>query len=184
MRLRVGVAMAPKGGRTGLVVAEVLERRTSLMKREYSYIVGHVDRITPPTVEEAADRVVALVRNIADEKPCVMVDTTSPQGVALRVALNERMPAGLHKAHAMEGAGIYKDLFSGFLQTYSASRVAFEPGLDYRGELDRSLVFYMGGGVAKHGFEITSEDEALVVALGLALFWPRHGGKARILDYD
>jgi hypothetical protein len=103
------------------------------------------------------------------------VDVSSPQGQALRVALNEQMPKGFHKAHEHSGT---VDLFSGFLQTYSASRVAFEPNLDYRGELDRSLVFYMGGGVSKHGFELSSEDEALVVALGLALFWPRHGEKA------
>lgn len=175
MRLHIGVAMAAKGGRTGLVVAEVTERALGAMRREYYFNIGHVDRVAPQTVEDAAERVLELVTNVAVEKPCVFVDVTSPQGAALRVALNEQMPKGLHKAHEHVGT---VDLFSGFLTTYSAARISFEPGLDYRGDLDRSLVFYMGGGVAKHGFELTSEDEALVVAIGLSIFWPRHGARA------
>ena len=39
-------------------------------------------------------------------------------------------------------------------------------------------MFYLGAGQAKDGFELESEDEAMVRALGLALVWPSHGPEA------
>jgi hypothetical protein len=56
--------------------------------------------------------------------------------------------------------------------------VTFLPGLKFRADLDKALVFYMGGGVSKHGVDLESEDDALVIALGLALTWPKHGASA------
>ena len=177
MRLRVGAAMPVKGGRTALVVAEVREGRDTRGRLNYEFHVGHVERVQPFTVDAARDRVVAIVDALRDQRPCVMVDVGSPQGLALRQQLRTRL-GDLHRPHAYPGTGDRPQLFSTFLQAYSDGRVTFEPGLRQRADLDRALVFYMGGGVLKDGVELPSEDEALVVATGLALYWPMHGGRA------
>lgn len=178
MRMRFGVAMPVKGGRTAIVGVEVREARGAGGRLEHSYVVGHVERVQPFTVEAARDRVAALMTAFADVRPCAMIDVGTPQGMALRQALRGAYPAELHRPHQYPGTGERVALFASFLQAYSTDRVRFAPGLKHRADLDRSLVFYMGGGVKKDGAELSSEDEALVVALGLALFWARHGPAA------
>lgn len=178
MRLRFGVAMPPKGGRTAIVGAEVRERRGAGGKLEHEYLVGSVDRVQPFTVGAARARVEELGHAFLDLRPCVLVDVGSPQGLALRQALREGWPKELHKPHPYLGTGDRVGLFAAFLQAYSTERVKFMPRLPHRAELEKALVLYLGGGVATTGAELSSEDEALVVALGLAMFWPRHGARA------
>lgn len=179
MRLRLGVAMPVKGGRTAIVGTEVRERRDAERRLVHDFTIGQVDRVAPFTVEAARDRITGMVKAVADLHPCVIIDVGSPQGMALRQALLGQWSSELHRPHAYPGTGARPILFSSFLQAYSQGRVHFEPNLAYRSDLDRALVFYMGGGVRQDGVELSSEDEALVVALGLSLFWPKHGPMAR-----
>jgi hypothetical protein len=116
--------------------------------------------------------------------PCVLIDVGSPQGLALHQSMRTGYDRDLHRPHAYPGTGMRADLFSTFLQAYSAGRVSFQPDLPGRSALDRALVFYMGGGVAKSGVELSSEDEALVIALGLSMTWPKHGSEAAPFPVD
>lgn len=178
MRLRFGAMMPTKGGRTALIGVEVREARDPQGRYVHEFIVGHVERVSPGTVEAAAGRLRELAGDFADLRPCVIVDTGNAQGEALRAALRQDWPSELHRPHQYPGTGDRKDLFASFLQAYSTGRVRFRPKLPHRAELDKALVHYLGGGVSTTGVELKSEDEALVVALGLAMFWPRHGAKA------
>jgi len=179
MRIRFGAAMPSKGGRTAVVGVEVRDARDPSGRLVHQFTVGAIERVTPFTVEAARDRVVSMMTSVADTRPCAIVDVGTPQGMALRQALVGAYSRDLHKPHAYLGGTARNFLFSAFLQAYADGRVRFEPGLQYRADLDRALVFYLGGGVRKDGFDLESEDEALVVALGLAMFWPRHGAQAR-----
>lgn len=178
MRLRLGASMAEKGGRSAVVGVEVLRGRDERGRREWLYRVGLVDRVQPGTVEAAAASVREAALRVEDHRPCALVDVGSPQGLALRQLLrNDRenpWPRHLHRPHAYPRDSRHQ-LFAGFLESYADGRVSFLDGLDFRDELDRALVFYLGQGVEKEGFELESEDEALVRALGLALVWPSHG---------
>lgn len=178
MRLRIGACMPPKGGRTALVGVEVREGKLPDGRRGYEFVVGMVDRVQPATVEAARDRVLERLAPVTASRPCVIVDVSSPQGLALRTQLREKMPRDLHRPHAYPRDTAQNLLFSGFLRAYSEGRVRFLEGLDFRGDLDKSLLFYMGRGVSKDGVELEPEDEAMVVALGLGLTWPGHGAKA------
>lgn len=183
MKIHLGAAMPLKGGRPAIAAVEVLERRDSTTGRMLaSYNVGDVERIVPYSVEATRSRVLEMIEPVKEHKPCVFVDVGSPQGLALYKITRTDYPRGLHKPHAFPGVGMRPDLFSTFLQAYSGGRVSFEPGLDHRQALDRALVFYMGGGVEKTGVELSSEDEALVVALGLSMMWPKHGPDARSFE--
>lgn len=185
MKIRIGAAMPLKGGRPALVACEVFESRDPETKRLINvFDVGAVERITPYSVEATQEKLMSMVSGIRELEPCVLVDVGSPQGLALHQATRTGWPRGLHRPHAYPGVGQRPALFSTFLLAYSAGRVRFEPNLDNRQALDRALVFYMGGGVEKTGVELSSEDEALVIALGLALTWPKHGPAARPLPAD
>lgn len=179
-RVRFGLAMAPKGGRSALVGVEVSVAKGPQGRPLHHFEVGLVER-TPATIEGAADRLTALVVASQKMRPCAIIDIGTPQGAALHRVLRGRFPAALHQAHAFPGTGVRAPLFAAFLQAYSDGRITFAPGLPAttRKDLDKALVFYMGGGVRKHGVELSSEEEALVMALGLALQWPRHGPAAR-----
>lgn len=174
MRLRLGVAMAVKGGRTAIIGSEVRESKDGKGRNRYAFTVGSIDRI-PGTVEGTRDRVLAYMDKLEEHKPCVMVDIGSPQGEALLRAMRDGWSPGIHRPHAYEGIGDRKPLFSAFLHAYSNSRVSIPKSLQHRAALDKALVFFMGAGHAKDGLELASEDEALVVALGLSLVWPIHG---------
>jgi hypothetical protein len=181
VKIRLGVAMPLKGGRPAIIAAEVLEARDPTGRLVHGFDVGAVERVTPYSVEAAKARIVAMTTAAKEHLPCVIIDVGSPQGLALHQSMRTGWDRDLHRPHAYPGTGMRGPLFSTFLQAYSAGLVTFQPGLDARSALDRALVFYMGGGVAKSGVELSSEDEALVVALGLAMTWPKHGGAARAL---
>lgn len=167
--------MARKGGRTAIVAVEVKERPD----RSHEFVVGHLQRVHPPTIEAAAGAIASLASAAMTEKPCVIVDVSTAQGIALRMALRDLLPDGIHKAHAYRGADAARaELFASFLRAYSTERVKLLPDLRGRKELINALVFYTGGAKVKDQVELPSEDEALVVALGLGMAWPRHGGKA------
>ena len=171
--------MPEHGGRTAIVAAEVFERRGTGGVLEHSFLVGHVDRVAPGTVEAARDRAAGAMTAVLKEKPCCIVDVSTPQGTALWRSLRGAWPKSAHGPHPYGGPGYTRAvLFASFLQAYASGKVRFRDGLAYRADLDRALVFYMGQGVKKEGVELSSEDEAMVVALGLALYWPRHGAAA------
>lgn len=171
--------MPVKGGRPAVVGVEVLEGRSPDGRLEHRFVVGLVERVEPFSVEACADAVVSMRAGVADQRPCVIVDVGSPQGLALHLALRTRTPASLHRPHAFPGTGARSPLFASFLKAYAEGRVTFEDGLRYRHDLDRALVFYQGSGVKKDGVELDSDEEALVIALGLAITWPSHGPRAR-----
>lgn len=179
MRVRFGVAMAPKGGKTAIVGVEVRERRGPDGRLVHDFEVGALEWISPGTIEAASSRVLELLTLAKDVRPCAIIDVGSPQGLALHQHLRNRQPEGLHRPHAYPGTGSRAPLFGAFLQAYADGRVHFAAGLPNRADLDRALVFYTGGGVSKHGVELKSEEEALVIALGLSITWPRHGAGAR-----
>jgi len=180
--------MPLKGGRPALVAVEVRTgERDARGRSTFTYEIGHIERIQPTSVEGTAERLVALVRAVADQRPCMIIDTGSPQGLALyQTVRGQDLDAALHRPHAYPGTGQRTALFSGFLQGYSAGRIRFAPGLAHRAELDRALVFYTGSAKKSSGtqadVELSSEDEALVVALGLAMTWPRHGADSSTND--
>lgn len=182
MRLRFGVAMPPKGGRTCVIGVEVKEHRDPNTQRlSHEFVVGLVERVTPFTVEAARDRVVDLVGATESARPCVIVDVTTAQGLALQQALRGAYAPALHRPHAHPGTTPKGALFASFLQAYSQGRVTFLPELKYRADLDRALVFYMGGSKSESkqvDIELSSEDEAMVTALCLAMTWPKHGSTA------
>src|SRR5665647_2738788 len=74
VRLRLGVSMAPKGGRTAVIGVEVREKTGKNGRLEHSFHVGLVERVSPPSVGAAAERVAELVAAMAELRPCVLVD--------------------------------------------------------------------------------------------------------------
>jgi hypothetical protein len=179
VKLRIGVAMPLKGGRPAIVATEIKETRDPRGRLLHHFDVGAIERITPYSVEATKARILQMVGNVREHLPCVMIDIGSPQGLALHQSMRAGYDPSLHRPHLYQGTGILRpELFSTFLQGYAAGRISFQPDLPGRSALDRALVFYMGGGVEKSGVELSSEDEALVVALGLAMIWPKHGPKA------
>ena len=178
MRLHLGASMPIKGGRPAVVAVEIFEGRDAKGRTTHQFRVGLVERITPYGIEVARDAVTDFMTAAQQHRPCVIVDTGSPAGLALHQALKTSLPAAVHRPHSYPGVGSRPLLFADFLKAYSEGRVEFAPGLRFRADLDKALVFYQGGGVSKHGVELESEDEALVIALGLAMAWPRHGGRA------
>lgn len=178
-RVRFGVAMAAKGGRSTVVGVEVREARDAQRRLIHHFEVGVIERVQPGTVEACASVVERLMTAAAGVRPCTIIDVGTPQGMALHQTLRGRWSRDLHRAHAYPGTGIRGPLFTSFLQAYSAGRVTFAAGLAHRKDMDKALVFYAGGGVSRHGVDLTSEEEAMVIALGLALTWPKHGPPAR-----
>lgn len=179
-RVHVGAAMPLKGGRPALVAAEVREGRDPQGRAAFEFHVGHVGRVTPYGVEDARAALAELMTRLEPVRPCAIIDVGTPQGLALHQSCRGAWSPSMHRAHAFPGTGPRGPLFASFLQAYSAGRVTFAPDLKHRSDLDRALVFFgTGKGVAAHGVELTSEEEALVLALGLALTWPRHGPPAR-----
>ncbi len=178
MKLRLGVAMPLKGGRPAIVATEIFESRDPNGRLLHHYDVGAIERITPYSVEATKAKLLAMVGVAKEFFPCVMIDIGSPQGMALHQSMRTGYDKTLHRPHLYQGVGMRGELFSTFLQAYSAGRMSFQPDMPGRSALDRALVFYMGGGVAKSGVELSSEDEALVIALGLAMIWPKHGPQA------
>jgi hypothetical protein len=174
--------MPLKGGRPAIIAVEVLEARDPSGRLLHMFDVGAVERITPYSVEATKEKLIRMVASVKEHRPCVFIDAGSPQGLALHQSMRTGWDKELHRPHAYPGVGIRGALFSNFLLAYSAGRVSFQPDLPGRQALDRALVFYMGGGVAKSGVELSSEDEALVQALGLALTWPKHGPSAAIFE--
>ena len=171
--------MAEHGGRAAIAGVEVTERRLGDGRLEHRFAVGALER-PEGTIEAVAARLRALTAAAAEVRPCSIVDVGSPQGLALRQSLRSAFPPGLHRPHAYPGTGNRRDLFAAFLEAYSAGRIEFAPGLPHRKELDKALVFYLAG-EGKSSVKLSSEEEALVIALGLALAWPRHGPAARSL---
>ncbi len=170
--------MPLKGGRPAIVATEIMESRAPDGRLLHHFDVGAIERITPYSVEAAKAKLLAMVGATAEHFPCVMIDIGSPQGLALHQSMRAGYPRQLHRPHLYQGTGMRGELFSTFLQGYSAGRISFQPDMPGRSALDRALVFYMGGGVEKSGVELSSEDEALVIALGLAMIWPKHGPDA------
>jgi hypothetical protein len=174
--------MPLKGGRPAIIGVEVLRSRDPYTKKVLNHFdVGVIERVTPHSVEATKERLLRMVDSVKECFPCVFIDIGSPQGLALHQSTRTGYDKKLHRPHAYPGIGIRGPLFSQFLEAYAAERVSFQPDLPGRAALDRALVFFMGGGVAKSGVELSSEDEALVIALGLAMTWPGHGPSATIL---
>lgn len=179
MRIRIGAAMPLHGGRPAVVVSELKEETLPDGTRVIHTDIGHVARIIPFSVEATSACVADLAKKLIDHRPCVVVDTGSAQGLALYLDLRKQLPADIHRPHSFPGTGKRNLLFTTFLQTYADDRLSFKPGLPYRVDLDRSLVFFGGSGAAKDGFELSSEDEALVLATGLSMQYAKHGATAR-----
>ena len=179
MRIRLAVAMPEKGGRPAIVVAEVRRSIGKDARRQWHFTVGHVERVVQQNIEGARDRVLELVTTVVGQKPCVFVDVGTPQGVALWRSIRREWPSNLHRPHAYERTRFETAMFAVFLEAYADGRVEFLGGLEHRKELDRALVLFKGGGIAKASDELESEDEALVIATCLALMWPSHGDNAQ-----
>lgn len=184
MRLRVGAMMPVKGGRPAIVCSEIFERASPDGSRSYDYVVGRVERVIPFSVEAASARVLAIIAawTAQGRQACVFTDVNTPQGTVLYSHLRASLPDSVHRPHGFRGRADRADLFGAFLGPYSAGRVRFVPGMDFRADLDRSLVFFGGTGVRADGVELASEDEALVAAVGLSMQHPGHGPDARAYD--
>lgn len=180
MRIRIGAAMPLKGGRPAVVVAELKEETLPDGRIIIHTDIGYIDRVTPFSVEAVAGATLGLVQSMIEHRPCVVTDTGSAQGLALYQQLKRILPDEVHRPHSFPGTGKRDMLFSSFLQQYSDDRILWKPGLEYRADIDRALVFFGGVGKSTDGVELSSEDNALVMAVGLAMQYPRHGGIARI----
>ena len=168
--------MPLKGGRPCVVATEITQSPDGMR-----FDVGHVERVIPFSVEETASRVVALVGrwSHAEIFPCVVVDTGSAQGLALYQQLRGLLPRTVHRPHSYPGTGTRDMLFGAFLQSYAQDRLSFRPDLEHRGDLDRALVFFGGRGVKSDGVDLSSEDEAMVMAVGLSMQYAKHGDAPR-----
>ncbi len=176
MKLRLGVAMPEKGGRTAIVGTEVRYRQGEGGRREPLFRIGLVDRVTPGTIQGTRDRVAELLNLLIAHQPCAFVDAGTPQGIALRHALRGQVPRSLHRPHTYPRTSRDQTLFAQFLRAYADGRVTFAAGLEHRLDLDRALALYGGGETKRTGaVEINSEDEALVLALTLSMAFPTHG---------
>ena len=182
VRMRFGVAMAEKGGRTAIIGTEVREARDEAGLLVHSFTVGFIARVQPFTVGAAVTEISRLMTASAEHEPCTIIDVGTAQGLALHQSGKGAYPSTLHRPHAYQGHGARATLFSAFLQAYTQDRVAFAKDRPHRAELDKALVFFGGSGVKKDGVDLKSEDEALVVALGLSLVWPKHGPAARTFE--
>lgn len=178
MRIRLGVAMPDKGGRTAIVGVEVREASVA-GRRVHHFTVGHVDRVEPGTVEASAARVAELVEQLRAHRPCVTVDLGNPQGHALRRMLRKMLPSELHRPHGYERTKADTHLFAQLLEAYADDRVAIRDGLQHVGDLSLALAMHGAKKTDRTGaVELSSEDEALVTATCLGLTFPTHGAVA------
>lgn len=175
MRLHFGVAMPEKGGRPAIVAAEVRRAPSIAGRRQWHYVIGHVDRVAGQSIEAARDRALELAIITREEEPCFFVDGGTAQGIALRKTMRREWPDDLHRPHAYERTKFDVTMFSHFLEAYADGRITFLPNLDHRRELDRALVLFRSEGVKSAGAEQLSEDDALVYAASLAVMFPTHG---------
>jgi hypothetical protein len=179
-RLHVGVAMPEKGGRPAVVAAEVRRAPDRAGRRQWHYVVGHVDRVPLQTIQGARDAVTGMVARVADLEPCVFVDAGTAQGIALRKSMRPGWPEKLHRPHGYERTRFDVTMFAHFLEAYADARITFLPDLPFRRDLDRALVLFRSEGVSKAGAEQLSEDDALVFAASLAVMFPTHGPTAAL----
>ena len=167
--------MPEKGGRSAVVGVEVRRAADVNGRRRWHFVVGHVQRVREQTIQGADAAIRELALPFQDLEVCVFVDCGTPQGIALRRSLRTDWPEKLHRPHAYERTKFDRLLFATFLEAYAEGRITFRDGLPHRRELDRALVLYRAGGVSTAGDELSSEDEALVHALCLAVMFPSHG---------
>ena len=173
MRLRIGVAVPDEGGRTAIVGTEVLEDRS----RRRHLRVGLVERVESGSLEDSAAKVRELVEKTLKHRPCVVVDIGNAQGMALRDELRKTLPPEIHKPHRGRKRE-RPQLLAVILSAYIDGRLRFLPSIGvHRGALDRALILW--GAKKSKGEELESEDEALVIALGLSAAFLGHGADAR-----
>lgn len=181
MRLRFCASMPEKGGRPAVAASEVRRAPDVDGRRKWHFVIGHVERVRSQTIQGTVDALRRLVLPVSDVEPCVFVDVGTPQGFALRRALRDEWPKDLHRPHGYERTRFDQQMFASFLEAYAEGRITFREGLPHRTELDRALILYRSGGVEKAGDELSSEDEALVHAVALAVMFPTHGPAAEDL---
>jgi hypothetical protein len=184
VRLRFGASMPEKGGRPCVVGVEVRRAPNQYGRRRWHFVVGHVERVRQQTIQGTVDVIRDLVLPVSDVDPCVFVDAGTAQGFALRRSLRTEWPDKLHRPHAYQRTRFDNTMFATFLEAYADGRITFRENLPWRKELDRSLILYRAGGVSQAGDELSSEDEAMVHALALAIMFPTHGAAADDLVRD
>lgn len=175
MRLHVGVAMPEKGGRPAIVAAEVRRAPDVAGRRQWHYVVGHVDRVRAQTIEGARDEALTLASRVPDAAPCFFVDAGTAQGIALWKSMRLAWPETMHRPHRYERTRFDTTMFAHLLEAYADGRITLLPGLPYFKDLSRALVLFRSAGVSQAGAEQLSEDDALVFAASLAVMFPTHG---------
>jgi hypothetical protein len=189
LRINISAAMSRSGrfSQTALVAVEHVRvaRPTPTSRATWQHIVRYIGQ-TGPTVEAARYQIIRMVREAAEIRPWVVVDTGAGGGAALfNVILEARNagdfpkdgPAGpIPRPSAYRERGnARQELIDVILTAYAGDTLRFQAGLPLRGELARALA-NRNSTVAEDGIIATGSDEALVTALGLAMRWgPYHG---------
>lgn len=188
MRLHIGVV--PGGGKArgqaSFIFTEHREVAGPIGQAPgVDHIVVHVER-QAPILEVVRDRIVEIARQAEPDGPCLFVDAAGGMGAGLVKIVSDlqkagRFPASLHRPHAYTQRGQRRQgLVNAIIENYGGGKLRFAAGLPLGPELIKALETYESE-VADDGRVSFAGDEEMVIALGLTLAYPRHGGRARYL---
>ncbi len=178
-RIHVGIVLGDSHTRSALVATEHVEMAPALPTGPWGRMrheVGHSERLES-AVEVVRARIVDLARSEWPSDLCFFTDCTTAGGFALYKLLRviDGWPEQLHRPHGYFGRGRDRQaLLTAILQAMGADELAFDPpGGDARkSELVKALENRDVGDDGR--LAARTEDEAMLVALGLTLIAPRH----------
>jgi hypothetical protein len=192
MRLHIGVA--PGGGKdhhqASIIFVEHRQVASALPngRETMDHMVVHVER-QAPVLEVLRDRILVLARRARPDRPCFFIDAAGGIGTGLVKILTDMrkdnvFPQDIHKPEAYTRRGVARQgLVNAIVEQYGSGRLKFATGLPLQAQLIRALETYESQ-VADDGKVSFSGDEEMVIALGLALGYYRHGAPARYIQRD
>lgn len=190
-RLHIACAMSATS-RTGQTAVVAVEHRQVAPEEPgkritWEHLVRHIEQL-PAQVEVAAERLIEMVNDVQEQSPTVLVDIGAGPGRALYDILREHRSAGKYRLRSEGGMPVWhpiayaeqgarrQELLTAILVPYGTDRLRFDvPDEVALGKLTRALALQKAT-VQDDGVTTTSSDEALVVALGLAMRFARYTG--------
>lgn len=180
MRLRLGVVFGAGRERAAIVPVEIVElappEPTGPWGR-FAYTVGEPEQ-PESHLEVLRDRLLQIATDEWPSDPCVFVDASVGPGAALVKVLHDHRdwPEGLHRPHAyLQRGQARQGLLTTILQASGNKQLEFERTAGTAGNpLVKALESYHAEVSDDGRVSARGENEALVVALGLAIAYPRH----------
>lgn len=140
------------------------------------YVAGHSELVEASRLQ---DRIVQLVTDEWPSGPCVFIDQQSVSGNALSNVLHtfEPWPKGLHRPHLYMGVGKQRqELLVGILTALGKGLLTFETEAGIQSPLIQALGTHRREVGEDGRLSERAESEAMVTALGIALWHPTHQG--------